>query len=467
MATTFLSALSLALLLSSASAYNYRGGSWQQGECDITRINAMEPSFRLQSEGGVSEFWDHNANDFQCAGISLHRHTIHTRGLFLPVYHNAPMLVYVLQGSGIYGVTISGCPETFESPQQSPDQGMRSQKFGDRHQQIGFLKQGDVVAIRAGDAHWAYNNGDQDLVVVVLQDNSNNANQLDQNPRSFFLAGNPNWGQEQQKEQLRFHGERRHEQKQHEFGNVFKGMSVESLAEAFDVDEETARKLQSENDERGMIVIVGKGLQVIKSPLRERERETESREYNGIDETICSTKNKVNVDSPSRAAIYNPQAGRFSTVNRFTLPLLQFIQLSFAKGSLHRNAIMAPHWLTNAHSILYITRGDKFIQVVNHKGQAVFEGQVRAGQVLVVPQNFAVLKQAGEQGCEWVEFQTNANAMINTLSGRTSALRGLPVDVVANAYQISREEAETIKNSRRETLLFSASRPSTRRVASA
>ena len=117
---------------------------------------------------------------------------------------------------------------------------------------------------------------------------------------------------------------------------MFKGMSVESLAEAFDVDEETARKLQSENDERGMIVIVGKGLQVIKPPLRERERETESREYNGIDETICSTKNKVNVDSPSRAAIYNPQAGRFSTVNRFTLPLLQFIQLSFAKGSLHR-----------------------------------------------------------------------------------------------------------------------------------
>ncbi|KAG6429107.1 hypothetical protein SASPL_107146 [Salvia splendens] len=355
MATTFLSALSLALLLSSASAY--KGGSWQQGECDITRINAMEPSFRLQS--GITMPMTSSAPASPCTATP-----------------SAPEVFFSLS------TTMLPClsmffkwylwSDDFWVPKQSPDQGMRSQNFGDRHQQIGFLKQGDVVAIRAGDAHWAYNNGDQDLLVV-----------------SFFLAGKPNWGQEQQKEQLHFHGERRREQKQHEFGNVFKGMSVERLAEVFEV---------------------------IKPPLGERETES-SREYNGIDETICSTKNK--------------------------------------------NAIMAPHWLTNAHSILYITRGDKFIQVVNHKGQ------VREGQVLVVPQNFAVLKQAGEQGCEWVEFQTNANAMINTLSGRTSALRGLPVDVVANAYQISREEAETIKNSRREALLFSASRPSTRRVASA
>lgn len=117
---------------------------------------------------------------------------------------------------------------------------------------------------------------------------------------------------------------------------------------------------------------------------------------------------------------------------------------------------MAPHWLVNAHSILYITRGHKRMQVVNHNGQAVFDGQVRAGQVVVVPQNFAVVKQAGEEGCEWVEFQTNGNAMMNTLSGRTSALRGLPVDIVATAYQISKEEAQRLKFSREDTLFFSS-----------
>lgn len=117
---------------------------------------------------------------------------------------------------------------------------------------------------------------------------------------------------------------------------------------------------------------------------------------------------------------------------------------------------MSPHWYVNAHSIIYVTRGESQMQIVNYRGEAVFDGQVREGQVVVVPQNYAVVKRAGEQGCEWVEFNTNDNAMINTLSGRTSALRGLPVDVVANAYQISREEAERLKFSRRETLFFSA-----------
>ncbi|KAL1550134.1 11S globulin-like [Salvia divinorum] len=448
MARTFFSALSLVLLVSTASAYKGSGGSgsWQKGECDITRINAQEPSFRVESEGGVSEFWDHNSEDFQCAGVSFHRHIIRTRGLMLPAYHNAPVLAYVLKGRGIFGVVISGCPETFESPPQQPEKGLRGEKFTDRHQQIEYLKQGDVIAIRAGDAHWTYNNGDEELILVVVQDNSNNANQLDQNPRSFMLAGNPEIAQ-QQEQMKRFRGS--HGQ-QHEMGNIFRGLSTEILAEAFDVDEETARKLKSENDERGPIVIVEKELQVIKPPFRR----------NGLEETVCSAKIRENINNPSRADIYNPQAGRLSTVNSFTFPLLNYLRLSFAKAVLYRNAIMAPHWLTNAHSIVYITRGENRIQVVNQKGQAVFDGQVREGQVLVVPQNFAVVKQANEEGCEWVEFQTNANAMINTLSGRTSAMRGLPLDVVANAYQISREEAERIKYSRQETLFFSGTKSS-------
>ncbi|XP_057781365.1 11S globulin seed storage protein Ana o 2.0101-like [Salvia miltiorrhiza] len=455
MGRTFLSALGLVLLLSSASAYKGSAGSWQRGECDISRINTQEPSSRLESEGGVSEFWDHNADEFRCAGVSFHRHTIRSRGLMLPAYHNAPVLAYVIQGRGIFGVLISGCPETFESPQQQSAERQRGEKFTDRHQQIEYLKQGDVIAIRAGDAHWAYNNGDEELVVVVLQDNSNNANQLDQNPRSFLLAGNPE-RQQQMQHQQRFRGQ----EQQHQLGNVFRGFRTELLAEVFEVDEETARKLKSENDERGPIVIVEKELQVIKPPVRR---------HNGLEETACSAKIRENIDSPSRADIYNPQAGRLSTVNGFTFPLLNYLQLSFAKAVLYKNAIMAPYWFTNAHSILYITRGENRIQVVNQHGQAVFDGQVREGQVLVVPQNFAVVKQAGEQGCEWVQFNTNANAMLNTLSGRTSALRGLPVDVVANSYQISREEAERIKFSREETLFFRGSRSSGRRsvVASA
>ncbi|KAL7151580.1 hypothetical protein ABFS83_04G041100 [Erythranthe nasuta] len=473
MGKLFLSALSLLLLLGSTFAVRSGTASWQKGECQIGNINAQEPSYSIRAEAGETQFWDFKNDEFQCAGVSILRHRIQQRGLLLPVYHNSPVLVYVLKGRGIFGLMISGCPETYESSQQSREQSQedRSRSFRDRHQKIGESRQGDIVAIPAGAAHWAYNDGEEELVLLVLHDDSNNANQLDQNPRSFYLAGNPGRGQEQQ--QYREHGSRRGEQQQ-QFGNIFRGFDVETLAEVFGVDEETARKLQGHNDERGHLILVQRGLQVIRPPLRGEEygRREEEGYYggrdNGIEETICSAKIRENLDKASRADIYNPRAGRFSTVNSYSLPILKFLQLSAARGVLYRNAIMSPHWYANAHSIIYVTRGDSRMQIVNHKGRAVFDGQVREGQVVVVPQNYAVVKQAGEQGCEWVAFNTNDNAMINTLSGRTSAIRGLPADVIASAYQISREEAQRLKFSRRETFLFSGSGRSSRgRVASA
>ncbi|KAK6164483.1 hypothetical protein DH2020_001347 [Rehmannia glutinosa] len=461
MAKLFLSVLSFLLLF--GLSFAVRGGSWQQGECQIRSINAQEPSYTIQAEGGVTEFWDYKNEQFQCAGVSIRRHRIQPRGLLLPSLSQRPCSSLCRErfGRGMFGMMVSGCPETYESPQQSQQsREERSQRFRDRHQKVEQCEQGEIVAIPAGAAHWVYNDCDEELVLVVLHDNANNANQLDRNPRSFLLAGNPERGQEQQ--QYGQHGTRRGEEHQ-QLGNVFRGFDVRTLSEVFMVDQETARKLQGHNDERGHIITVQRGLQVIRPPQKGEEYGRRDEEpysvagANGLEETICSAKMRENLDKASRADVYNPRAGRFSTVNSLTLPILGFLRLSAARGVLYRNAIMSPHWYVNAHSIIYVTRGESRMQIVNHRGQAVFDGQVREGQVVVVPHNFAVVKQAGEQGFEWVAFNTNDNAMINTLSGRTSAIRGLPRDVVANAYQISREEAERLKFSRRETMIFSGS----------
>ncbi|KAH6829895.1 hypothetical protein C2S53_012578 [Perilla frutescens var. hirtella] len=467
-----LSVLSFLLLF----GFSFSSQQQQQRECQINNIDAREPSYTVTAEGGETEFWDHqNYDEFQCAGVSVRRHRINQRGLLLPVYHNAPVLVYVTRGKGTYGIMTSGCPETFESSQRSSEGERSQQRFrDDRHQKVEELKQGDIIAINAGEPHWVYNDGDQELVLVVLHHNSNNANQLDQNPRSFFLAGNPDNQQEKQ-QQYRFR-ESRHGQEggQKELGNVFRGFDDQTLAEVFGVDQETARKLRGENDERGHIVTAERSIQMIQPPRRSQEygrREEEERYHgrdNGLEETLCTAKVRENLDRPSRADVYNPRAGRLSTVNSFTLPILSFLQLSASRGVLYKNAIMSPYWFVNAHSVIYATRGESRVQIVDHRGKAVFDGQVREGQVLVVPQNFAVVKRAGEEGFEWVAFNTNENAMINTLSGRTSAIRALPVDVVANAYQVSREEAERLKFSRQETVLFAGSGRSPRgRVASA
>lgn len=118
---------------------------------------------------------------------------------------------------------------------------------------------------------------------------------------------------------------------------------------------------------------------------------------------------------------------------------------------------MAPHWNVNAHSVIYITRGSSRLQVVGHSGNLVFDGEVKENQLIIIPQSFVVIKKAGDQGCEWIAFKTNDNAMISPLAGRLSAFRSMPVDVLANAYRVSKQEAQVLKFSRDESTLFSSS----------
>ena len=111
----------------------------------------------------------------------------------------------------------------------------------------------------------------------------------------------------------------------------------------------------------------------------------------------------------------------------------------------------------NAHSVIYAIRGSARVQVVDDNGNSLFDQELRQGQVLTVPQNFAVLKQASNEGFEWVSFKTNENAKINPLAGRISVLRALPEDVVSNIFQLSRDEAKQVKFNRRQVSLLDSS----------
>ena len=122
----------------------------------------------------------------------------------------------------------------------------------------------------------------------------------------------------------------------------------------------------------------------------------------------------------------------------------------------------SPHWNINAHSVIYVIRGSARCQVVDDFGRSVFDGELLQGQALTVPQNFAIVKQAENEGFEWVAFKTNDRAKVNQLAGRSSFIQALPEDVIANAYQISREQARRLSYNRQEVSMF---RTSQRRTA--
>ncbi|KAM7526715.1 hypothetical protein LguiA_016617 [Lonicera macranthoides] len=348
---------------------------------------------------------------------------------------------------GVLGAMVPGCPETYQSsqPPQQQQGGQRSRR--DQHQKIHHFRQGDVIALPAGIAHWSYNDGNEQLVLVVVHDTGNYQNQLDQNLREFFLAGNQ---QEEQQRRGSSHG-----QESSAGVNIFQGFDEEVLAESFGVDTQTARKLQGQDDNRGNIVRVQKELQFLRPSRSEEEQEGGEYRSNGLEETLCTMRIRENVEDPERADMYTAQGGRISTLNSHNLPILRNVQLSAERGVLYRNAMVAPHWNINAHSVIYVIRGNGRIQIVGNSNRPAFDGEVREGQLLVVPQNFAVVKQAGNQGFEWVSFKTNDQAMVSPLAGKTSVLRAMPEEVLMNAYQLSGDEARRLKFNRQEVTILS------------
>ncbi|KAL1199627.1 12S seed storage protein CRA1 [Cardamine amara subsp. amara] len=460
-------------------------------ECQLDQLNALEPTHVLKSEAGRIEIWDHQAPQLRCSGVSFARYIIEAKGLYLPAFYNTAKLSFVAKGHGLMGRVIPGCAETYQdSPLFQPgrggqygegqgqegrqgqgqegrhgqgqegrhgqgqEQGQRqSQSFRDMHQKVEQIRTGDTIATSPGVAQWFYNDGQRPLVIVSVFDLASDQNQLDRNPRPFYLAGNNPEGQ------VWLQGREQNPQ-----NHIISGFAPEVIAQAWKIDLELAKKIQKPNEKHGNIVRVEGQFSAIRPPLRgqrpqEEEEERRGGEGNGLEETICSARVTENLDDPSNADVYKPQLGYISTLNSYDLPILRFLRLSALRGSIRQNAMVLPQWNANANAVLYVTEGEAQVQVVNDNGDRVFDGQISQGQLLSIPQGFAVVKRATSQRFEWVEFKTNANAQINTLAGRTSVVRGLPLEVVSNGFGISLEEARRVKFNTLETTLTHSSGP--------
>ncbi|KVI12372.1 11-S seed storage protein, conserved site-containing protein [Cynara cardunculus var. scolymus] len=372
--------------------------------CSLQRLTASQPSQRYEYEGGSIELWNVYEDQFQCVGVEPVRKTIHPNSLSLPSFHPYPRLVFIEQGA----------------------------------------------------VHWTYNDGNQDVVAVAIRDLNNPANQLDMQPRPFYLAG----GSASQSSTPWQQGKGSQQQGSFNFQNIFSGFDTELLAEAFNSDPQIVRAMQ-ESRNRGLIVTVQQPMQFV-TPDEQQQGQSRQQQagrgggLNGLEETICSAKLLYNLDSQREADVYSRQAGKLNYVNQHKLPVLSYLDLSAEKGYLQPNALFSPHWAVNNHAILYVLRGNARVQIVSNSGQTVLDQQVNRGDIVVVPQFFATTAQAGESGFEWVAFKTNRSPMKSPVAGYTSVFRALPLEVITNAYQISPSQAQNLKTNREtESMLFS------------
>lgn len=425
-------------------------------QCRLKQLSASRPSQRIKSEGGVTELWDEFQDQFQCAGLAAFKNTVRPKALSLPHYSISSELVYVQKGQGLVGISIPGCPETYNDGQQYQREQQQEQRRpqGDRHQKVHRFRKGDIIAIPSGAVHWCYNDGNEDVVVVSVSDLNNPANQLDQKLRLLFLAG------EQPKESQPGQGQQQQQQGQ-TLQNVVRLLDESLMADTYNIPLELAKKIQ-ENKDRGFIVNVKEGDMSVIRPDEEEARPRDNREGARSRNELqwCHAKIRHNLDKPSEADVYNRKAGRLNIADDSKLPILRYLDLSAQKGILKPDAIHALHYKANAHSSVYITRGDGRIQVVDDQGKIVFNDNVKEGDMLVIPQFYPSVKKAGNNGLEWVSFQTSSAPLEYSLAGATSALKAMPLEVLTNSYQISFKEARDLKYNREDEVKLVAPKPS-------
>ncbi|WJX79002.1 hypothetical protein P8452_62168 [Trifolium repens] len=456
----------------------------QFNECQLDSIDLLEPDNRIQSEAGLTEIWDADHHpELRCVGVSVLKRTINPNGLHLPSYVSYPEIHFVEQGTGVLGMAIPGCAETYEEPQW--EKGGRPQHQQDRHQKVRYVKQGDIVAIPPGVPYWTYNYGDTPLTIITLLDTSNKLNQLDRVPRRFYLAGNPET--EHQKKQSG------RKQQEEESNNMFSGFDSRFLGQVLKVKEKIRSEEAKRHREHGEKKVEKEEEEVEDEPGKREhhkwrketrkhregecegkeeevveeketktkesrchhggEREREGQKGNFMEQTVCTLKLHDNIADPSRADVFNPRAGRINTVNSLTLPILKLLHLSAQWVNLYKDGIFVPHWNMNANSVVYVTRGRGRVQVVNSEGKSVFNEEVKRGKLFLVPQDFAVAEQAGDEGLEYIVFKTNDRAEISTMVGRDSAISATPAEVLGHVFGLSPHEVNELKNNRNEGVL--------------
>ncbi|XP_074286890.1 11S globulin seed storage protein 2-like isoform X1 [Silene latifolia] len=368
-----------------------------------------------------------------------------------------------LPGEGILGVSYPGCPETYQSTSRRQESGRRGEREwqsggqSDLHQKVHRFRAGDILAIPPGAVHWSYNDGNEEIISIAVNDLNNHANQLDQNFRASFLAGGLGG-----RSGLR---ERRGEEQQfQQFQNIFSTFDSELMAEAFNVPEDLIKRMQQSQD-RSLIVRAEKGQMRILSPrsLEEEEEDEERRrskymglldDVNGLEETVCTMRLRHNLDNRREADVFSRRGGRLNIVNQHKLPILRELDMSVEKGHMFPNTIYSPHWAMNSHSAVYVTQGDAQLQIVGNNGETIMDDTVKQGEMFVIPQFFTSICKAGNNGFEYVSFKTTSSPMKSPLVGYTSVFRAMPLQVISNSFRISPSQAQELKFGRQHQTFF-------------
>ncbi|TKY60162.1 Glutelin type-A 2 [Spatholobus suberectus] len=230
------------------------------------------------------------------------------------------------------------------------------------------LKQGDVIPIPIGSVSWWFNDGDSDLIIAFLGETSKAL--IPGQFSYFFLTGAL---------------------------GVIGGFSTELTSKVYGLEKDELEKLTK--SQTGVVIIKIDKSQPMPKPQMD-----------------LTKKLVYNIDV---ARLEN--VGFVQTLTEKGFPFIGDVGLSVIRVKLEPGAIKAPSYPANpAVQLIYIARGSGKVEIVGLNGKSALNTQVKAGDLLVLPQFFVVAEIAGEEGMESYSIVTTSKPMFEELAGRGS-----------------------------------------------
>lgn len=214
------------------------------------------------------------------------------------------------------------------------------------------LEQGDIIPVPIGAVSWWFNNGDSDLTIAFLGETSKAL--IPGQFSYFFLTG---------------------------VQGLVGSFSAELTSKVYNLNKDEVNKLTK--SQTGVLIIKLPKDQPMPKPQMDHTKEF-----------------VFNVDSAHPDNVLK-DGTLLTTLTEASFPFIGKVGLSLIRVKLEPGAIKAPSYQVNpAVQLIYIARGGGKIEIVGLNGKRVLDTQVKAGQLLVVPQFFVVAEMAGEAGME-------------------------------------------------------------------
>ncbi|KVH93490.1 glycinin G3-like [Cynara cardunculus var. scolymus] len=271
---------------------------------------------------------------------------------------------------------------------------------------VVVIKKGDAIPLPRGEISWWFNGGNTDLTLIFLCETAKA--QVAGEMGYFFLGGAQ---------------------------GMLRGFQSDIVAKVFDLNNKEAEDLIS-SQPGSLIVKLRKGTEFPNPSEHVKEKVYAAIDTLGADVVVEG-------------------GGIINSLTEKEFPVLVGMNLSARFVRLEGKAMLAPSYVADGTGqVIYVAKGSGRIRVVGNEGKPSFDGDVKEGELMVLPQFLAASVIADEGGMELFSVINSSKPTFEQLAGNMSVWKKLSSVVLQSTLNINPELEELFKSKNTKSLMI-------------